>query len=51
MKEPPPPGTQIQMKVESWTVAQINPGDNLIVWGQRRGDRIVADVILVELTR
>jgi len=48
---PPPPGTKVQMVVETWTVAQINPGDSLIVWGARRGDRIVADVILVELAR
>ena len=48
---PPPSGTKVQMVVETWTVTQINPGDNLIVWGTRRGNRIVADVILVELTR
>ena len=49
LKEPPAPGTKLQMTVDDWTVAQINRGDNLIVWGERRGERIVADVILIEV--
>ncbi len=48
LNEPPPPGAMIQMVVEPWTVNQIDSGDNIIVWGEQRGDRLNAKVVLIE---
>jgi hypothetical protein len=37
----------IQQKVEPAEVSQITTDSMVIVWGQRRGDRVIADVMVV----
>ena len=44
---PPPTGSSVQQVVVPYTLDQIAVGDRIIVWGDRRGDRIVANVIAV----
>ena len=44
----PPSGTTIQMVILPYALEQVAAGNRIIAWGERRGDRIVADVILVE---
>jgi hypothetical protein len=44
----PPSGTTIRMVVVPYTLEQVAAGNTIITWGERRGDRIVAEVIMVE---
>jgi hypothetical protein len=39
-------GMHIQQKVEAANLAQITANSMVIVWGQRRGDRVIADVVV-----
>jgi hypothetical protein len=41
----------IQRVVVPYSVEELKPGDTLFVWGSNRGDRLVADVILVYVCR
>jgi len=40
-------GRTVQEVVVPYSLAQIVVGDRIIAWGDRRGDRVVADVIVV----
>ena len=44
----PAPGTTVQQVLEPYTLDQVNVGDNVIAWGQRRGERMIADFVMVE---
>lgn len=39
---------KIQMKVEPGTLDEIGNGSMVTIWGERRGDRIIADVVLYQ---
>ncbi len=41
-------GTTIQMVVAPYRSDQIAVGDRIIAWGGRRGDRLVAEVVMIE---
>jgi hypothetical protein len=43
-----PASGSIQMVVAPYRLDQIAVSDHIIAWGARRGDRIVADVVMVE---
>lgn len=50
MIEPPDPssaqsGGTVQQKVELSTIDELGPNSIISAWGQRRGDRLVADVL------
>jgi hypothetical protein len=41
----------VQRVVIPYTVDKIKAGDTLFVWGYRRGDRLIAEVIIVYVCR
>ena len=43
-----PAGSTVQQVLEPYTLDQIQVGDNIIAWGDLRGDRLVADFVMVE---
>ena len=45
---PPAPGATVQMVLAPYSLEQVAVGDRVIAWGQQRGGRLVADVIMVE---
>ena len=45
---PPELPEKIQMKVEPGTLDEIGPGSMVTIWGERRGDRIIASFILYQ---
>jgi hypothetical protein len=45
---PPASGTTVQMVLAPYTLEQVAAGDNVIAWGARRGDRLTAEVILIQ---
>lgn len=45
---PPELPEKIQMQVEPGTLDEIGPGSMVTVWGERRGDRIIASFILYQ---
>jgi hypothetical protein len=47
--QPPPPDGKIQQKVEPYTLAQAEKDgmDAVTAWGTRRGDRLLADVVVL----
>lgn len=47
MKAPPEDGAVIQQTVARLPAPHFAPGDQVTVWGQRRGDRLVAEVVLL----
>ncbi len=48
LAQPPGPGTPVPQVTEPYRVDQINPGDNIVVWGEQRGGRYIAATIMVE---
>jgi hypothetical protein len=44
----PAPGAIVQQVLEPYPLAQVAVGDNVIAWGQRRGERLIADFVMVE---
>jgi len=45
---PPASGTAVQMVLVPYSLEQVAVGDSVIAWGQQRGDRLVAEVVMVE---
>ena len=47
--QPPPPDGKLQQKVEPYTLDQAAKDgmDSVTAWGSKRGDRLVADVVLL----
>ncbi len=48
VRTPPPSGATVQMVLVPYTLQAIAAGDNIIAWGERRGSRLVAQVVMVE---
>ena len=45
---PPAPGSTVPMVLAPYSLEQVAVGDSVIAWGERRGDRLVAEVVMVE---
>ena len=45
---PPAPGAAIQMKLVPYSLGQVSVGDSVIAWGEQRGGRLVAEVVMIE---
>lgn len=43
---PPPSGQKIQQSVEAGSLSDIGQGSSITVWGQKSGDRTIADVLV-----
>lgn len=41
-------GATVQQVLVPYTLDQLLPGDNVIAWGEKRGERVVADYVMVE---
>ena len=47
----PDPNTTYQQKVEIFNIDQLLPGDQIIAWGDLRGSRLVATIVVCNIKR
>ena len=45
---PPPAGATVRMVLAPYSLGQAAVGQHVIAWGQQRGARLVAEVIMIE---
>jgi hypothetical protein len=45
---PPASGSAVQMVLAAYSLEQAAVGDSVIAWGQQRGGRLVAEVVMIE---
>jgi hypothetical protein len=47
--QPPPPDGKVQQKVEPYSLDQATKdgADSVTAWGVKRGDRLVADIVVL----
>jgi len=45
---PPASGSAVQMVLAPYSLERVAVGDSVVAWGQQRGGRLVAEVIMIE---